>query len=389
MRQAAKIFSLILGVLIISGYAFAEYGLNFPAPATDIGQEIYDVHMFTMIVSTILLLIIFTIIIYSLFKFRKSKGYEADQNFHKSWFGTWSWVMVPAMVLGVDFYIAGEAQGVLDKFWNAPKQNCAREGANKDHCFDMNVKTIGHQWWWEYEFPEQGVNFNGKFYPIKVESRALDKDQTSEELYLRDVDNQLVLPVDTTIRFLNTSVDVLHAWWVPELGFKRDSIPGYIMETWATIEKEGTYRGQCAELCGTWHAKMPIVVKAVSKADFEQWIEGEKAKLLAKLQEANSNKDWTKDELMTKGEQVYNTMCAGCHQVSGLGLGAAFPALKNSPVAMGPAAEHINMVLNGKNTMPAWKQLSDIDLAAVITYERNAWGNSASVVKPADIKAAR
>ena len=161
------------------------------------------------------------------------------------------------------------------------------------------------------------------------------------------------------------------------------------METWATIEKEGTYRGQCAELCGTWHAKMPIVVKAVSKTDFEKWIEGKKAKLLAKLQEANSNKDWTKDELMTKGEQVYNTMCAGCHQVSGLGLGAAFPALKNSPVATGPAAEHIDMVLNGKNTMPAWKQLSDIDLAAVITYERNAWGNSASAVKPADIKAAR
>ncbi len=122
MRQAAKIFSLILGVLIISGYAFAEYGLNFPAPATDIGQEIYNVHMFTMIVATVLLLIIFTIIAYSLFKFRKSKGYEADQNFHKSWFGTWSWIMVPAMVLGVDFYIAGEAQGVLDKFWNAPKQ---------------------------------------------------------------------------------------------------------------------------------------------------------------------------------------------------------------------------------------------------------------------------
>ena len=253
----------------------------------------------------------------------------------------------------------------------------------------MNVKVIGHQWWWEYEFPEHGVNFNGKFYPVKVESRALDADKTSKENYLRDVDNRLVLPTDTTIRYLNTSVDVLHAWWVPELGFKRDAIPGYIMETWATIEKEGVFRGQCAELCGTWHAKMPIVVEAVSKAEFNKWIAAEKAKLLAKLKEANSAKDWTKDELMAKGEKVYNTMCAGCHQVNGLGLGAAFPALKDSPVATGPAAGHIDIVLNGKKTMPAWKQLSDIDLAAVITYERNAWGNNASVVKPAEVKAAR
>ncbi len=389
MSLTAKLFSVILATLTMTTTAFAEYGLNFPTPATDIGQEIYDVHMFTMWVATILLVIIFAVIFYSILVHRKSKGFEADQNFHKTWFGNWSWVLVPVMVLGVDFYIAGEAQGVLDKFWNAPKQSCTREGADKDHCFDMNVKVIGHQWWWEYEFPEHGVNFNGKFYPVKVESRALDADKTSKENYLRDVDNRLVLPTDTTIRYLNTSVDVLHAWWVPELGFKRDAIPGYIMETWATIEKEGVFRGQCAELCGTWHAKMPIVVEAVSKAEFNKWIAAEKAKLLAKLKEANSAKDWTKDELMAKGEKVYNTMCAGCHQVNGLGLGAAFPALKDSPVATGPAAGHIDIVLNGKKTMPAWKQLSDIDLAAVITYERNAWGNNASVVKPAEVKAAR
>jgi len=389
MSLTAKLFSVILATLTMTTTAFAEYGLNFPTPATDIGQEIYDVHMFTMWVATGLLVIILAIMLVAIIRFRKSKGYEADQNFHKSWFGNWAWVLVPVMVLGVDFWIAGEAQSTLDKFWNAPKQSCTREGADKDHCFDMNVKVIGHQWWWEYEFPEHGVNFNGKFYPVKVESRALDADKTSKENYLRDVDNRLVLPTDTTIRYLNTSVDVLHAWWVPELGFKRDAIPGYIMETWATIEKEGVFRGQCAELCGTWHAKMPIVVEAVSKAEFNKWIAAEKAKLLAKLKEANSAKDWTKDELMAKGEKVYNTMCAGCHQVNGLGLGAAFPALKDSPVATGPAAGHIDIVLNGKKTMPAWKQLSDIDLAAVITYERNAWGNNASVVKPAEVKAAR
>ncbi len=383
-----KKLATLLG-LLLSFSSHAEYGLNFPDPVTDIGQEIYDVHMFTMWIATVALIIVFAIMLFALIKFRKSKGYKADQNFHKTWFGNWAWVLVPVMVLGVDFWIAGRAQSTLDKFWDAPKQNCAHENADAKHCFDMNIKVIGHQWWWEYEFPEHGVDFNGKFYPIKVESRPLEEEDASEGNYLRDVDNVLVIPVDTVIRYLNTSVDVLHAWWLPEFGFKRDAIPGYILETWATVRKEGIFRGQCAELCGTWHAKMPIVVKAVSKDEFKQWIESEKAKLLAELKDANSNKDWSKDELMVKGKKVYDTMCAGCHNVNGQGLGVAFPALKGSPIALGSANQHIDIVLNGKKTMPGWKHLSDVDLSAVITYERNAWGNNASVVKPADIKSAR
>jgi len=384
-----KRFFLVIGLLLTGNLAFAEYGLNFPQPVTSVGQDIYDVHMFTGLIVTGIMLVILILLVYILLTFRKSKGYEPDQKFHKTWFGHWSWVLVPLMVLGIDLSIAGKAQRTLDRFWNAPKQQCDQAGADEKFCFDMNVKIIGHQWWWEYEFPEHGIEFNGKFHPVRIESRATPADVAGDN-YLRDVDNPLYLPVDTTIRYLNTSVDVLHAWWVPELGFKRDAIPGYITETWAKIDKEGTYRGQCAELCGTWHAKMPVVIKAVSKDKFNTWIKEKKSVMLASLKEANSNKEWSKEELISKGKTVYNTQCTACHQANGKGLPPAFPSLVGSQIIKGSVTDHINMVLNGKGTMPPWKHLSDLDIAAVITYERDAWGNNTGdIVKPADIKAAR
>ncbi len=371
--------------------AMAEYGLNFPDPVTKVGQDIYGVHMLTMQIATWLMAIVLVIMAYILYKFRKSKGYVADQNFHKSWFGQWSWVLVPAMVLVVDLTIAGSAQSTLKSFWNAPKQFCSDEGADPEYCFDMNVKVIGHQWWWEYEFPEHGVEFQGEFHPITVESRPTDE-ETAGEHFLRDVDNPLTLPVDRTIRYLNTSADVLHAWWVPELGFKRDAIPGYILETWAKIDadKTGIYRGQCAELCGTWHSKMPVVVNAVTPEEFDAWVEEEKRTLLTALIEASSNKEWTMEELYSKGEVAYNTKCAACHRPDGSGLPPAFPPLRGSKVALGPVEEHLKMVINGKGTMPPWKMLSDLEIAAIVTYERNAWGNATGdVVQPSAVKAAR
>lgn len=387
---SGRVASLVGGILV-SMEAAAEYGLNFPDPVTRVGQDIYDVHMLTMQIATWLMAIVLVFMVYILYKFRKSKGYEADQNFHKSWFGQWSWVMVPAMVLVVDLTIAGSAQSTLERFWNAPKQFCSEEGADPDRCFDMNVKVIGHQWWWEYEFPEHGVEYDGEFYPITVESRPTEQDVAGEN-YLRDVDNPIVLPVGRTIRYLNTSADVLHAWWVPELGFKRDAIPGYMMETWAKIDedKEGVYRGQCAEICGTWHSKMPIVINAVSPEEFDRWIENEKKLLMAALVEANSNKEWSMEELYSKGEAAYNTKCAACHKADGSGLPPAFPPLRDSKVATGSIEEHLKMVINGKGTMPPWGMLSDLEIAAIVTYERNAWGNATGdVVQPSAVKAAR
>lgn len=246
----------------------------------------------------------------------------------------------------------------------------------------MDVKVTGHQWWWEFDYLDHG---------IKVESRYTPEEEAGD-LYLRDVDNRLVLPTGTKIRFLHTSADVLHAFWVPEIGVKKDAIPGYITETWTELNREGTFRGQCAELCGTWHARMPIVVESVSPEKFETWKTEQLAMKAAAEAEAASNKEWTLAELNAKGKELYDSKCAACHQVNGEGLAPAFPALKGSAVALGPVAEHIKVVVEGVpgTAMTAWGSLNDLEIAAIVTYERNAWGNdTGDVVQPKDVKNAR
>ena len=201
----------------------------------------------------------------------------------------------------------------------------------------------------------------------------------------------MVVPVDTKVRLLFTSNDVIHAWWVPEFGVKKDAIPGFINESWINVPEPGIYRGKCAELCGTNHGFMPVVVEALSKEDYAAWIGGQKT--AAAEVAASAEKTWSRDELMAQGEKVYATGCAACHQANGEGLPGAFPALKASPIALGDMAKHIDVVLNGvpATAMQAFGgQLNDADLAAVITYERNSWGNDVGdIVQPADIKAAR
>jgi len=369
---AKPVVGLITWLLLLTAASVrAEYGLNFPEPAATSARQIYDIHMMTMQIATFLLVLVFAFVIYSLYFHRKSRGFEADQNFHKSWFGNWSWVIVPALVLAVDLTIASNAQRVLEAVWEVPEEEDL-----------MDVKVVGHQWWWEFDYLDHG---------IKVESRHVGKEKAGD-LYLREVDNRLVLPVGKKIRFLHTSADVLHAFWVPELAVKKDAIPGYVTETWVDLDREGTFRGQCAELCGTWHSRMPIVVESVSEDKFNAWLEGQKTTMLAAAAEAGIDKEWGKDELMEKGQSAYNTKCGACLKITGKGLPPAFPALAGSPVATGPIAGHLAIVLNGKQgtAMVAWNALSDLEIASIITYERNAWGNdTGDVVQPRDIKAAR
>jgi len=377
---ALSVFSLLAGW---AGGTGAEMALNFPEPAAGVAQEIYDIHMLTSAIATVLLIIIFAFVGYSLYFHRKSRGYQADQNFHRTWFGQWSWVIVPVMVLGIDLTIADSAQKTLEKVWEVPKDVEL-----------MDVKVIGHQWWWEYEYLDHSVEIGGKPKSVRVESRYLPEDQAGEDTagYLRAVDNPLVLPVGKKVRFLHTSADVLHAFWVPELAVKKDAIPGYVTETWVDLTREGRFSGQCAELCGTWHSRMPIEVEVVSEEKFESWIEGRKQTMLAAAEAAMDDKDWTRKELMEKGRSSYNTKCASCHQITGQGLPPAFPALKGSAIAVGPLEAHLDIVLNGKQgtAMVAWNNLSDLELAAIMTYERNAWGNdTGDLVQPRDIKAAR
>jgi cytochrome c oxidase subunit 2 len=243
----------------------------------------------------------------------------------------------------------------------------------------VTLKATGHQWKWQYDYLDEGLtlfsNLDQKSQDIRQLKSGLNPQD--HENYLLDVDQPIVLPINTKVRILTTSNDVNHAWWVPDLGWKRDAIPGFTNDNWAIIEKEGTYRGQCAELCGKDHGFMPIVVKAVPMDEYKVWVAEMKAAQEAKKNTANIV--LTKEELMTQGEAVYKKVCAACHQVNGQGVPGAFPALAGSAVAIEPANRlgHIHRIIYGKNLMPAFgEQLSDVEIAAVTTYERNAWGNN-------------
>jgi len=360
-----------LPLTLFASTALADYKFNFPEPVAPLTAQMYDLHMLTTKIATVIMIVVIGIVTYAILNFRKSKGYKADQNFHKSAFGTWSWILVPVIVLGIDLTIAGSAGDALKEIEDYTTKA------------DLTVKVVGSQWKWTYEYMDDD---------IRIVSNMLPKEQAGDN-YLRAVDNPLVLPVNKRIRFLHTATDVLHAWWVPAIVYKKDSIPGYINETWTNIQKEGTYRGQCAENCGTGHAFMPIVVEAVSEEKFNAWRAEKKLAMAAAKAEASADKTWGKEELMSRGKQIYTTNCSGCHQAAGTGIPGVFPALAGSKITTGDIAAHIDIVLNGKSgtAMSAWAtQLNDLELAAVISYERNAWGNdTGDTVQPADIKSAR
>jgi cytochrome c oxidase subunit 2 len=356
---------------VLTGTAWGAWEHNLPEPVSPVTKEIFNLHMLTATIALVIMIIVTAIIVYALWKFRKSKGYEADQNFHKGWFGTWAWVLVPVVVLGIDMSVAGKASKVFDLVEDTSTP-------------DMTLKVIGSQWKWTYEYVDEGFRLVS----------SLNRDRKPDDpLYLHDVDNPVVLPVNTRIRLLHTSTDVLHAWWVPALAYKKDAIPGYINETWTKIEKEGIYRGQCAEICGGGHAFMPIVIKAVSKPEYVAWVRQKKREAAAAKAAASSNKVWSKDELYARGEAIYKANCAACHQLTGKGVPNVFPALAGSKVTTGDVKVHLDTVIHGRpgTPMAAWgKQMNDLDIASVITYERNAWGNNTGdAVQPADVKAAR
>ena len=369
MAYLRRVISLFILLCAWADTAYAEYQFGFPEPVSSTAADILKIHTLTSTILVVILSIISAVVGYILFFHRKSRGFQPDLKLHKTAFARWAWLIIPVLVLGVDLTIAGNAEQVLKTLWLVPQ--------NEDM---MDIKVTGHQWWWEYEYPDYGV---------KIESRYTPQEQAGD-LYLREVDNPLVLPTNKKIRFLHTSADVIHAFWVPQLGMKKDAIAGYITETWTEIKKEGTFRGQCAELCGTWHARMPVVVKAVSMDEFTQWVDKQKNVMLAAATEAASNKTWSREELMEKGRGSYNTYCSACHQLGGEGLPPNFPSLKGSKIATGPVAAHLDRVLHGKNMMPAWDSLNNLEIAAIITYERNSWGNhTGDMVQPADVQAAR
>ncbi len=366
---------LCAALLLVPAMAFADYELNLQPGVTEISQIQFDLHMLVLWICTIAGIGVFGVMIYSIMNHRKSKGAQAAQ-FHESTTVEVIWTVIPFVILVA---IAVPAtKGLLNL-----------EDTSK---YDMSIKVTGIQWKWEYDYiDEQGVKFISQLDTDSNNARKLDSgvDVTKVEHYLLNVDNPIVVPAKKRVRLLITARDVIHAWWVPALGVKRDAIPGYVNESWFYAEDVGTYRGQCAELCGKDHGFMPIVVNVVSQADYDAWVQKQKSAASASASEDTMT--FSKDEMLARGKAVYEKTCAACHGMEGKATAPMFPNMAGSAVAKGPLAAHIDIVTNGskKNAMmAAYKaQLSKADLAAAITYERNAFGNdTGDVVQPADIK---
>ncbi len=370
-----KKLTVLLGLLLVPGIALADYALNMTQGVTEISKDIYDLHQLVMWICTVAGILVFAVMIYSLINHRKSKGAVAAQ-FHESATVEVVWTVIPLVILVA---IAVPATGVLLDIEDPSKS-------------DVTIQVTGWQWKWQYNYRDEDLSFFSNLSTDSNEARQLGADPSlmvKADNYLLNVDKPIVVPVNKKIRLLLTSNDVIHAWWVPEFAVKRDAIPGFINESHFTATKTGIYRGQCAELCGKDHGFMPIVVKVVEQAEYNAWLKTEKAAIAAAA--GDSNKTFTHDELMAKGETVYKANCAACHQVDGSG-GGPFPGLVGSKVATtGSIENHLKLIIAGKGIMPPFgAQLSDADIAAVTTYERNAWGNNTGdTVQPVAAKAAR
>ncbi len=360
-----------------------EFQLNLQTPVTQIATEINDLHTWMMVVCMVIFVAVFGVMFYSVFKHRRSLGHK-PATFHESTAVEIAWTVVPfIIVIGMALPATKTVVGMKDTS-NA----------------DLTIKATGMQWKWGYDYLKgegEGISFLSNLTTPRsqVGSPGVEPTEKRGINYLMEVDNEVVVPVNKKVRIVLTANDVIHAWMIPAFGVKQDAIPGFVRDTWFKSEQIGTFRGQCAELCGKEHAFMPIVVKVVSAEDYKVWVDGKKKEMAALAEDPS--KVWTIDELKTKGEKVYATNCVVCHQATGKGVPGAFAALDGSPVVNGPKAEQINVLLNGKKSgkfpseMPAWKQLSDSDIAAVITFTRNNWSNKAAenIVQPAEVLAAR
>ncbi|RJY17609.1 cytochrome c oxidase subunit II [Parashewanella spongiae] len=364
------LYCLLAAVYAPSVWA-TDTPLNMTQGVTRISHEVYHLHMTIFYICCAIGVVVFGIMFYAMFKHRKSKGAVAA-NFHESTKVEILWTVIPFLIL------IGMAIPATKTLIDMEDPSDA----------DLTIKITGSQWKWHYDYFNEGVGF---YSVLSTPREQIENQAAKGEFYLKEVDKPLVLPTNKKIRFLVTSDDVIHSWWMPAFAVKKDANPGFINEAWARIDEEGTFRGQCAELCGKDHGFMPIVVKAVSPEAFDTWLTSQKQAVAqaAETAKASLSKTLTKDELFAKGEQVYMAHCAACHQPNGMGLPGVFPHLRASPVVIGPVEHHISVVKHGVTgtAMQSFeKQLTAEEIAAVVTYERNAWGNdTGDVVQAVDV----
>ncbi len=384
MNYAKRLFHSMLAAagLLVAGSSFAVNDmvggpavneLNFQAPVTAIAADIYQLHVWMIAICVAIFIAVFGVMFYSILKHRKSLGYKAA-TFHESTAVEIAWTIVPFLIVVLMALPATKTVVAMKDTSNA----------------DITIKATGMQWKWGYDYIKgegEGISF---LSALSTPRDQVEANAPRGENYLLEVDNALVVPVNKKIRIVTTANDVIHAWGVPAFGVKQDAIPGFVRDTWFKAEKVGVYRGNCYELCGKEHAFMPIVVNVVSEQDYAKWVGEQKKNLAAKAEDPN--KAWTATELAARGEKVYAANCVACHQANGAGVPGAFPALAGSQVVNGAQDGQIGILLNGKNGMPAWKAtLSDTEIAAVITYTRNSFGNKPedNLVQPAEVLAAR
>ncbi len=375
-----KIFLWVALVLLVNGSALAKSSLNMTQGVTEFSKIAYDLHMIVLWVCVVIGVLVFGAMIYSMFAHRKSKGVTAAQ-FSHSTTAEIIWTVIPIVILIIIAFPATKA---------LIKMEAPTDAEGKNIVMDMTIKVTGFQWKWKYDYLDEGISFLSTLKSDSNTARQIGSgiNPATVENYLLDVDHPLVIPVDTNIRILLTANDVIHSWWVPEFGWKRDAVPGFVNEAWTNVKTIGTYRGQCAELCGKDHGFMPVVVNVVSKEDYANWVESQKGE--QKVAAVKNNAQWSKADLISKGKEVFNSQCATCHQATGKGMPPTFPALDGSAVVNGPIDEQIKTVVFGRKgtSMAAFGGiLSESDIAAAITYTRNAWGNTAKdAAQPKDVK---
>lgn len=392
-----NIISRVAILNLMAAQAQAAPNFNLQTPVTPIAHEIYNLHNLILLVCLLIFILVFGFMFYALFKHRKSIGHQPRQ-FHQHLRLEIMWTLIPFLILiGIAI----------------PTTKTVLAMKNVEHS-DMNIKITGHQWMWEYEYLDQGVRY--------VSNLSTPRDQIDNKMakgahYLLEVDRPLVVPTGKKVRVLLTSADVIHSWWIPQFGVKQDAIPGFIHEAWFQVEKPGTYRGQCAELCGVGHGFMPIVVEALLPEQYDNWLKTQKANL-AEADTGNTNasdKTYTLAELKAQGEKVYSSRCAVCHQANGQGIAGMFPPLidgapfsagaevttplaergfwKDGKVVLGSKEHHLDIVMHGITgtaMQGIGMQLSDLEVAAVISYERNNWGNkTGDTIQPAEVAALR
>ena len=369
-KLVTKLALAASSVIPLSVYSAENSDYNMPVGVTEVSQSIFGLHMLIFWICVVIGVIVFGIMFWSMWKYRKSKGAVAADFDDHFWLEI-GWTVAATAVL----------------VWMAVPSTQVMVKAYDDAEGEINILVTGHQWKWHYEYMEDEVSF---FSNLSTSQEEIDNKVPKGEFYLTEVDEPLVIPINTRVRFLITGNDVIHSWWVPDFAVKQDAIPGFINTAWTNVPKPGIYRGACTELCGIKHAFMPVVVRAVERETYDAFI-AEKA-ALAEAERMLTSKEWTKEELMERGEKFYVTNCVACHQANGKGIPPVFPALEGSQVALNDSGKHIEILMEGiqGSAMAAFgDSYSEVDIAAVVTYTRQAWSNGENgdgvIVTPKDI----